>query len=61
MRITLMICVGLSILVSSFASSEDGTYRGMDLAKRFGIQFEVCTLREGKTLAQVEKLNSKFN
>ena len=61
MRITLMICVGLSILASSFASGQDETYRGMDLDKRFGIQFEVCTLREGKTLAQVEQLNSKFN
>jgi len=32
----------------------------MDLSKRFGIQFEVCTLRDGKSMASVDRLNAKI-
>ena len=56
-----MVSVALSILTSSFASGQDETYRGMDLDKRFGMQFEVCTLQDGKTLADVDRLTPRFN
>lgn len=48
-------------LVSSYAyfgyaDNHEGSYAGMDLSARVGLQYEVCELREGKTLSDASAL-----
>lgn len=52
--------VSLLLASTSYGAHHEGTYRGMDLNKRFGIQFEICTLREGKSMASVNRVNAKI-
>ncbi len=55
-----LILVTLLFAATSYGAQQEETYRGMDLNKNFGIQFEVCTLRDGKSMAGVDRLNSKI-
>jgi len=52
--------VSLLLASTSYGAHHEETYRGMDLNKRFGIQFEICTLREGKSMASVNRVNAKI-
>jgi len=52
--------VSLLLASVSYGAHHEETYRGMDLNKRFGIQFEICTLREGKSMASVNRVNAKI-
>ena len=57
--------LGLSILLllvaaTGFAGHHEETYRGMDLSKRFGVQFEICTLASKQKLSAVARLNPRF-
>ncbi|MBT7539069.1 MAG: hypothetical protein HN683_07000, partial [Gammaproteobacteria bacterium] len=55
-----LILVSLLFASTSYGKHHEETYRGMDLSKNFGIQFEVCTLRDGKSMASVDRINSKI-
>ena len=56
-----LIFLSLVLSVNSFGAHHEETYRGMDLTNRFGIQFEICNLREGKTIGSVNRLDAKIN
>jgi hypothetical protein len=59
-KILLVLCaLGFS---TQGALADDGTntWRGMNLDKNFGLQFEVCALKEGKSLADVVKMDPRL-
>ena len=41
------------------ADDHASSYAGMDLSARVGLQYEVCQLREGKTLADANALTEQ--
>ena len=53
--ITLLLVLPFGAAV--LADDHGENYRGMNLNKNFGVQFEICELREGKTMADVNKVN----
>ena len=53
MKKILTLIIALFFGVGTLADNHSESYRGMDLSKSFGIQFEVCELRDGKTMAEV--------
>ena len=50
------------VLASSAAIAEDHerSYNGLDLSQQLGIQFEVCTLKEGKSVEDLAKVDARI-
>ena len=56
----LITCIALFGLAAiAQADNHTKTWRGVDLDQQFGIQFEVCQLKPGKTLDDMAKLNGE--
>lgn len=56
-----IIVFALALTVAPFVSGDDhdNSWRGVDLDRWFGVQFEVCKLRPGKTMSDVLKLDNE--
>ncbi len=56
-----IIIFALALTVAPFVSGDDhdNSWRGVDLDRWFGVQFEVCKLRPGKTMSDVLKLDNE--
>ena len=59
--IIVFIVFALALTVVPFVSGDDhdNSWRGVDLDRWFGVQFEVCKLRPGKTMSDVLKLDNE--
>ncbi|MDG1924205.1 MAG: hypothetical protein P8I59_03020, partial [Pseudomonadales bacterium] len=56
----LITCIALfSLAAIAQADNHTNAWRGVDLDQQFGIQFEVCQLKPGKTLDDMAKLNDE--
>ena len=58
-RATLALLAVVALVSSAFADNHENSWRGVDLDKNFGMQFEVCSLQAGKSVADVAKLNAR--
>ena len=57
MKKIITLLLALPFCAAVLADDHGENYRGMNLNKNFGVQFEICELREGKTIADVNKVN----
>jgi hypothetical protein len=56
----LITCIALfSLAAIAQADNHNNAWRGVNLDQQFGIQFEVCKLKPGKTLDDMAKLNDE--
>ena len=56
--ISALLLIGLSANLAA-ADDNEKVWRGVNLADNFGVQFEVCELNKGKTIADVARLNAR--
>ena len=60
MKVTLFVLLAIFGLSGTAAADDHGTtWRGVNLAQNFGVQFEVCALNPGKTMADVARLDNR--
>ena len=52
--------LALGMFNHAFADDHSQTWRGVNMAENFGVQFEVCALEPGKTIADVERLDARM-
>ena len=60
MKKLLIALLALGMFNQASADDHAQTWRGVNMAENFGVQFEVCALKPGKTLADVERLDARL-
>ena len=60
MKKLLIAFLALGMFNHAFADDHSQTWRGVNMAENFVVQFEVCALEPGKTLADVERLDARM-
>jgi len=59
-RTALTLLAVFALVPCAFADNHENSWRGVDLDKNFGMQFEVCSLQAGKSIADVAKLDARL-
>jgi hypothetical protein len=54
-----LLVLALGAISHAYGDGHENSWRGVDLDRQFGMQFEVCALNPGKTMADVEKLDKE--
>ena len=60
MKKLLIALLTLGMFNVALADDHSPTWRGVNMAENFAVQFEVCALKPGKTLADVERLDARI-